>query len=292
MVSADRQSVRRARQCPSQLHSVSLSDYVYSILPLILCTLIIRAKSTTYRVAVALDNNNIEGEAHFVPNCGTRVDVIAFRESSHSLGHTVDSNDGGAAAPSATSHPLLPVHVGPSIAHHEVLSSMDEPKSAAQAHTRQDTPLTTLDNVQLHVPEDRSPTSLSELKFVLAPSYSHRTPNHLSAQKLRSIYLSAKARSQSRELTPSEWSALLSVFGTLSLSSAQQPFRGLFAHPLVHSMSPSSKERTYWPFVVQLAQDKTRFHKALSFSDRYWVMLAKIAESDSVEGGNTADGEF
>lgn len=257
---------------------------------MILCTLVIRTKSTTYRVAVALDNNNSEGEALSIPNYDTRIDAIAFRETF--LGRTVDSNDGGAAVPSATSHPLMPVHVGPSITHYEARSSTDEPKSALQAHTRQDTPLTALDNVQIHVPEDRSPTSLSELKLVLAPTYSHRTPNYLSAHKLRSIYLSAKARSHSRELTPSEWSALLSVFGTLSLSSVQQPFRGLFAHPLVNSMSPSSKERTYWPFVVQLAQDKTRFYKVLSFSDRYWVMLAKLAESDSVKGGNTADGGF
>ncbi|KAH9949975.1 hypothetical protein B0H21DRAFT_725575 [Amylocystis lapponica] len=103
------------------------------------------------------------------------------------------------------------------------------------------------------------------------------SPIRFGTRRLRVLYASIKTRSMLHLLSSADQSALVSLFGSLSLSTSKDPYLGIFGHPFTPHMRESSF-RNSWSFVVQLAKDKRRLGRTLSHSDRYWLMQAYLAE--------------
>ncbi|KAF7791199.1 hypothetical protein EIP86_002212 [Pleurotus ostreatoroseus] len=236
-------------------------------------------------------SNNTGGrdDATSIAGHGSRVNLIAIREPPLAPDRRAEASDVYSATSTVTPQSSV-TRPGFAIAP-EASSPAHGSKTALHAQDHNHTSHKPVADVESHNLDDCSLTAVSRLKSTLARMQSRdHFLDHLSARILRTLYASAKTQSQTRELTASEWSALVSIFGTLSLSTTQQVFRGLFAHPAAALMSQASKERTHWRFVVQLTVDKLQFHKNLSTSDRYWVMRARLTEVDLLdESGASSD---
>lgn len=104
-------------------------------------------------------------------------------------------------------------------------------------------------------------------------------PTLHTANTIRSLYHSAEARSQLGTLSAKEFSALISLFGSLSLSTPGRPYISIYAHPLTTAtLEKGSREyhRSYWPMVARLVSEK--FQRApLGPSDHYYSMHAQLA---------------
>lgn len=128
-----------------------------------------------------------------------------------------------------------------------------------------------------HIAQTNSPANkdqrprqkLHVLRAFLA-SYRHAELDH-TPNTIRSLYTSLATRSIHSSLSDGELSALIQIFGTISLSpdSPAGAFRddsGFTSKYLGH--------RCYWKFVRQLVSDKLKLGKRLSTCDTYWAMVA------------------
>ncbi|KII85227.1 hypothetical protein PLICRDRAFT_336441 [Plicaturopsis crispa FD-325 SS-3] len=121
-----------------------------------------------------------------------------------------------------------------------------------------------------------SPTSIEVLReFLSRTNMTSANPITHTPNTLRSLYMSAFSRSQSRYLDPAMLSSLISLFGALSIPPTHRPH--VYINPLTRHVEKSIPFRTYWPFVVRLGMDKTRRCLAFSTSDHYWLMRARLA---------------
>lgn len=93
----------------------------------------------------------------------------------------------------------------------------------------------------------------------------------ISAYALKRMYNTVKSSPQRSQLSSVELSALISLFGTLSVEQSSA-FTSSFASR-VSGDSPAQ----YWGYVMNIAEDKRKLGRKLSTSDRYWMMRAHLA---------------
>lgn len=132
--------------------------------------------------------------------------------------------------------------------------------------------------------------ALTALKAMLShDNVGSAEPTVHTANTIRSLYNSIKVRGQLRALTAADFSGLIALLGTLSLSTSEASYRSVHAHPLAAGVSARSKggDRSYWPLITQLVREKKSQHAQLAPSDHFYAMHARLAdlvEVDSDEG--------
>ncbi|RDB25602.1 hypothetical protein Hypma_006449 [Hypsizygus marmoreus] len=122
-------------------------------------------------------------------------------------------------------------------------------------------------------------------KFLSPKNLSSSTPQKLSAETLKALYVSIKTHSQLSRLTSKQLTELLSLMGTLSIPAPRNPCM-YFSKHISHIDSGSDTTFiTHWPFVLEVANDKERtLGHALNGTDRYWIMRAQLAKVVVTEG--------
>lgn len=124
----------------------------------------------------------------------------------------------------------------------------------------------------------RGASAILALKALLSSDNLARPkPTVYTANTIRSIYRSVKAYGLLRDLTATELSALISLFGSLSLSSPGVPYRSIYAHSLAAHLPDKGKSgRSYWTLIAELVLEKKRLHRRLSRSDHFYAMHAQL----------------
>ncbi|KAG1750703.1 hypothetical protein EDB19DRAFT_1345600 [Suillus lakei] len=119
-----------------------------------------------------------------------------------------------------------------------------------------------------------STRAISALQEILTspavvPDPSRRpTPN-----TIRSFYISAKARGQLSQLDSGMLSALIGLFGSLSVDPST---RCVYTSSLLPYVKDGPVTRDYWAFVKEVVSFKHQRGMALAHSDRYWMMRAEL----------------
>ncbi|KAI0703426.1 hypothetical protein BC835DRAFT_1318781 [Cytidiella melzeri] len=111
-----------------------------------------------------------------------------------------------------------------------------------------------------------------------------------SANTLSALYYALKAKSQLYELSSADTTALIGLFGSLSLSTPSQPYASIHAHPWTKTIF-TKHCCTYWPLVLELGNQKYRSSQSLSDSDHFWLMHANLVQLRLNEGDVISDEE-
>jgi hypothetical protein len=131
------------------------------------------------------------------------------------------------------------------------------------------------------------PDALTVLRSFLSPHNMHSpTPQTHTANTLKSLYTTVKARSQLAQLGPERIGTLISLLGTLSLPQPRRPC--VFANSFASHME-GQHQRNHWVFILMVFRDKRKLDNRLSHSDRYWAMCAELSfvhESSEGDGQN------
>ena len=110
---------------------------------------------------------------------------------------------------------------------------------------------------------------LDELRMALSMKPLEIVTRDLSTDRIRYLYLALRKRTP---LLPHEYSALISLFGSLSLSKPGKPYRSVYGHPLTNQME-QSYGGSYWDMIGLVAKDKRDYGLTdVVPSDRYWLM--------------------
>ena len=80
------------------------------------------------------------------------------------------------------------------------------------------------------------------------------------------------------DLSGPQFSAMIALFGTLSVSDPPCQFKS----PLAQHMG-KGEPRAWWGFVLQMVQDKKRVTGILKDCDLYWLMRARVSEAFLVD---------
>jgi hypothetical protein len=91
---------------------------------------------------------------------------------------------------------------------------------------------------------------------------------------LRELYHGAHARGNLNDLSNSRFSAIISLFGTLSVHDPPSQFTS----PLAQHMDKRS-HRAWWGFIFQVVRDKKRTTGLLNDGDLYWLLRARTSEA-------------
>ena len=91
---------------------------------------------------------------------------------------------------------------------------------------------------------------------------------------LRGLYHGAHARGTLNDLSNSQFSAIISLFGTLSDHDPPSQFTS----PLAQHMDKRSY-RDWWGFIFQMVRDKKRVTGLLNEGDLYWLLRARTSEA-------------
>lgn len=111
-----------------------------------------------------------------------------------------------------------------------------------------------------------------------ASNLTRRNPDVYSTRALRELYLGASARGMLSDLSGPQFSAIISLFGTLS--EPDPPCR--FKSPLAQHMD-TKQPRAWWGFIFQMVRDKKQITGVLKESDLYWLMRARVSEASMVD---------
>lgn len=163
--------------------------------------------------------------------------------------------------------------------------------SSASAHVQECLPRSTNTSKRSlrtsNDPQESGPSNstraISALREILrsptqAPDPSRKpTPN-----TIRSFYISAKARGQLSQLDSAMLSALIGLFGTLSVDSTS---RCVYISSLLPFVKDGPVTRDYWAFVKEVASLKQQRGMTLAHSDRYWAMRAELASLSPSKDG-------
>jgi hypothetical protein len=84
----------------------------------------------------------------------------------------------------------------------------------------------------------------------------------------------AHARGTLNDLSNSRFSAIISLFGTLSVHDPPSQFTS----PLAQLMDKKSY-RAWWGFIFQMVRDKKRTTGLLNDGDLYWLLRARTSEA-------------
>lgn len=80
------------------------------------------------------------------------------------------------------------------------------------------------------------------------------------------------------DLSGPQFSAMISLFGTLSVSDPPCQFKS----PLAQHMDKKGR-RAWWGFIIQMVRDRKRIRGTLNECDLYWLMRARVSEASSVD---------
>ena len=80
------------------------------------------------------------------------------------------------------------------------------------------------------------------------------------------------------DLSSPRFSALISLFGTLSVPDPPCQFKS----PLAQHMD-MKQPRTWWGFIFQMVRDKKKVTGVLKKSDLYWLIRARVSEASMVD---------
>ncbi|KAH9916171.1 uncharacterized protein B0H18DRAFT_1107713 [Fomitopsis serialis] len=119
------------------------------------------------------------------------------------------------------------------------------------------------------------PSPLDNLRVLLATNITGSAAGRLSVTRVRSLYHSVRAQKLLGSLRPEEYSALIRLFGSLSLSALHRPYRSAYGHYLTGCMTDTSY-RSHWVVVDRIARDKLGHEHPLNTSDHYWLMRMDI----------------
>lgn len=111
-----------------------------------------------------------------------------------------------------------------------------------------------------------------------ASNLARRTPEIFSVRALRELYLGAHARGMLGDFSGPQFSAMISLFGTLSVPDAPSRYKS----PLAQHMDKRAS-RSWWGFIFQMVRDKWRVTGTLRECDLYWLMRAKASEASLVD---------
>ena len=79
-------------------------------------------------------------------------------------------------------------------------------------------------------------------------------------------------------LSDSEFSTLISFYGSLSIPSAEA-HRWSTSTFRLHPVASASPHEVHWSFVLTLAKDMKACARKTSAQDRFWIMRAALAEA-------------
>lgn len=102
---------------------------------------------------------------------------------------------------------------------------------------------------------------------------------------LRELYHGAHTRGTLNDLSSPQFSAIISLFGTLSVHDPP----GQFMSPLAQHMD-RRRNRAWWGFIFQMVRDKKRVMGLLNEGDLYWLLRARASEA-SLTGPNVYAGD-
>ncbi|KAG0705745.1 hypothetical protein DFH29DRAFT_905842 [Suillus ampliporus] len=120
-----------------------------------------------------------------------------------------------------------------------------------------------------------STRAISALQEVLtSPAIVPHASRRPTPNAIRSFYISAKARGQLSQLDSGMLSALIGLFGTLSVDPSR---RCVYISSLLPYVKNGPVTRDYWAFVKEVVSFKQQRGMALAHSDRYWMMRAELA---------------
>lgn len=111
-----------------------------------------------------------------------------------------------------------------------------------------------------------------------ASNLTRHNPDVYSTRALRELYLGASARGMLNDLSGARFSAIISLFGTLSVPDPPCQFES----PLAQHMD-TKQRRTWWGFVFQMVRDKKKVTGVLKESDLYWLMRARVSEASMMD---------
>lgn len=111
-----------------------------------------------------------------------------------------------------------------------------------------------------------------------ASNLTRHKPDVYSTRALRGLYLGASARGMLSDLSGPRFSAIISLFGTLSVPDPPCQFKS----PLAQHMD-TKQPRAWWGFVFQMLRDKKQITGVLKESDLYWLMRARVSEASMVD---------
>jgi hypothetical protein len=98
-------------------------------------------------------------------------------------------------------------------------------------------------------------------------------PEIYSPRVLRELYLGARIRGMLGDLSGPQFSAMITLFGTLSFPDPPSRFKS----PLAQYMAKRDF-RSWWGLVFQMVRDKQRVTGILKGCDLYWLMRAKTSK--------------
>ena len=102
---------------------------------------------------------------------------------------------------------------------------------------------------------------------------------------LRELYHGVHARGTLNDLNNSQFSAIIFLFGTLSVHDPPSQFTS----PLAQHMD-TKRYRAWWGFIFQMVHDKKRLAGRLNEGDLYWPLRARTSEA-SLTGLNVYAGD-
>jgi len=164
-----------------------------------------------------------------------------------------------ATALKGTLQTALSTHVESGIRRRNTIptTNIDSPTTAFRVETPPHDPLTTL---IAFLSQTNSPISRVQ---------------KITARSLISLYQYVKSRNELVRLSSKQFTELLSLLGTLSLSSPRNPC--IYLSKLLPHIEESTFEPC-WSTVAEIGWTKERLLKTLSGTDRYWIMRAQLAQ--------------
>ena len=124
-----------------------------------------------------------------------------------------------------------------------------------------------------HLPSASVPAIRVLCRIFSASNLSRNTPEIYTPRVLRELYLGAHTRGMLGDLSGPQFSAMISLYGTLSVSDPPSRFKS----PLAQHMDKKDS-RTWWGFIFQMVRDKQRVTGVLKECDLYWLMRAKASK--------------
>ncbi|KAF5367568.1 hypothetical protein D9758_003795 [Tetrapyrgos nigripes] len=112
-------------------------------------------------------------------------------------------------------------------------------------------------------------------KFLTSPSSS----DPLSPEQLKSLYVSIKTHNLHSTLKPAHFSAIIGIFGSISLPPTSPRIQNRYVQSLC------GEKQDHWSFVSEVVADKLRLGQFLNDGDRYWVMSMHVHEFHQLKSG-------
>ena len=134
-------------------------------------------------------------------------------------------------------------------------------------------------------PENMTPVDIL-LQYLSRENTDSGNPQICDVETFKSLFMSVWTAGHLKKLGQEHLSALISLFGTLSISPTRIQIYSSSLALHIKTQSP----RTYWSFVAQIAVEKENIGWGLTSSDHYWLMRADLAIVSSPDQGSPFTG--